>query len=103
MKFNQFLKFNLMAIVAVLFVNTAMSFKKPEKKAVSQTFYYSYSGMTEGDFADPGHWQAGDPGDCETEGLKPCTIIIQDNETLGGVLAGKDNQAVLDRSVGRKP
>lgn len=92
-----------MAIVAVLFVNTAMSFKKPEKKVVSQTFYYSSSGMAAGDFAIPSHWQLGNPDDCETEGLKPCTIVVPEGQTLSGILAGKNNDAVLAVSIGRRP
>lgn len=103
MKTIKFLKFNLMAIVAVFVINTAMSFSKPEKKEGSQTFYYSSSGMSAGDFAIPSHWQPGNPGDCETEGLKPCTIVVPEGQTLSGFLAGKNNDAVLAVSIGRRP
>lgn len=103
MKINSFIKTNAVAIAALLFAGCVMSFKVAEKKVAPITYYYVYSGMAAGDFAAPGHWQTADPGDCDTDGLKPCKIIVKDGQTLSGVLSGKDNNGVLSISLGRRP
>lgn len=104
MKIKQFLKINAIAILAVMFTGSIMSFKLWEKKSAPITYFYNSTNITAGAFANPSHWQTTNDGvSCEDDGERPCSIVVPDGQTLSGVLAGKNNVQVLSMSPNRKP
>ncbi|ATL42190.1 hypothetical protein [Elizabethkingia occulta] len=103
MKINHFFKTNALAIAAIIFAGTTMSFKLAEKKAAPVTYFYNSSLTSAGAFADPSHWQATDLPGCETEGERPCKIIVPDGSSINAVLSGKTNAQVLSISMDRRP
>ena len=100
---KQFLKINAIAILAVMFTGSIMSFKLWEKKSVPVTYFYNSSDITAGAFANTSHWQTTNASACEDEGERPCSIVVPDGQTLSGVLSGKNNDQVLSMSTNRKP
>lgn len=105
MKIKQFLKTNVLAIAALLlFTGSIMSFTLIEKKSVlATTYFYNSADISAGAYANPSHWNTTNASDCETDGERPCSIVVPDGQTLGSVLAGKTNTQVLSMSPSRKP
>ncbi len=104
MKMQTFLKTNALAIMALLFAGSIMSFKIAEDNADSTTYFYNSEDVSTGAFANVSHWQTTNDGvSCEDDGERPCSIVVPDGQTLSGVLAGKNNVQVLSMSPNRKP
>ncbi|MDV4042954.1 hypothetical protein CMT37_08955 [Elizabethkingia anophelis] len=105
MKLNSLLKTNAIAIAAIMFAGTAMSFKIAEKNAADQTFYYVSENMSEGSFHNAGNWNTSnsDNINCSTTRVRPCKITVPEGSTLSDVLGSKTNDQVLDISEGYKP
>lgn len=108
MKIKQFLKTNLVAIAALLFTVSIMSFKLAESKladkAADQNFYYISEDMSEGAFHTVGNWTTSEGGSagCVTSGARPCKVIVPDGSSLSSVLGSKTNAQVLAISIQRK-
>ena len=103
MKMKTFLKTNALAIMALLFAGSIMSFKIAEDNADSTTYFYNSEDVSTGAFANVSHWQTTNASECENYGDRPCSIVVPDGQTLSGVLAGKNNVQVLSMSPNRKP
>ncbi|MCG2793417.1 MAG: hypothetical protein L6262_07735 [Weeksellaceae bacterium] len=95
MKFNQFLKINAVAIAAVMFTGTVMSFKMTEKKTDVQQFYYNSTDTSAGAFSQESNWAVGAGSSCLTTGNKPCTITVPEGQDLIDVIGGLTNPQVL--------
>ena len=95
MKINQFLKINAVAIAAVMFTGTLMSFKIVEKKAADKQFYYNSTSTSAGAFANVSNWAEGAGSSCLTTGNKPCTIAVPEGQDLVDVIGGMTNAQVL--------
>lgn len=103
MKLNSFLKTHAVAIAAVLFAGSVMSFKTMEKKAAT-TYFYNSTSTAPGAFATEGNWgTANNLESCLSSGNRPCRIIVEEDETLHDKINGKINSVVLAMSVDRKP
>ena len=104
MKMKTFLKTNALAIMALLFAGSIMSFKIAEDKAADQNFYYISEDMSEGAFHDVNNWTRAESGStgCVTSGERPCKVIVADGSSLSTVLGSKTNAQVLDISIQRK-
>ena len=104
MKMQTFLKTNALAIMALLFAGSIMSFKIAEDKAADQNFYYISEDMSEGAFHDVNNWTSAESGStgCVTSGERPCKVIVPDGSSLSTVLGSKTNAQVLDISIQRK-
>jgi hypothetical protein len=103
MKMKTFLKTNALAIMALLFAGSIMSFKIAEDKAADQNFYYISEDMSEGAFHDVNNWTTANRKHrmCTT-GERPCKVVVSDGNTLSSVLGTKTNAQVLDISIQRK-
>lgn len=96
MKFNQFLKINAVAIAAVMFTGSVMSFKILEKKTAAQQFYYNSPDTSAGAFSQESNWSIVEENvSCLTNGNKPCTITVPDGQDLVDVIGGMTNAQVL--------
>lgn len=104
MKMKTFLKTNALAIMALLFAGSIMSFKIAEDKAADQNFYYISEDMSEGAFHNVNNWTTNESGStgCVTSGERPCKVVVPDGNTLSSVLGTKTNAQVLDISIQRK-
>lgn len=107
MKLNTFIKTNAMAIVAIIFAGSLMSFKVIEKKVntFDQIYFYDSSNMAEGEFRKVGNWNLleNQSISCETTRVRPCKITVHGGQTLSGILGSKNNSQVLDISEGFQP
>ena len=103
MKMKTFLKTNALAIMALLFAGSIMSFKIAEDNADSTTYFYNSEDVSTGAFAITSHWQATNASACEDEGERPCSIVVPEGQTLNSILSGKNNAQVLLMSANRKP
>ena len=95
MKFNQLLKINAVAIAAIMFTGTLMSFKIAEKKTAVSQFYYNSTDISEGAFSNVSNWAEGTSPSCLTSGNKPCSMIVPDGSDLEDVISGLTNEQVL--------
>ena len=104
MKMQSFLKTNALAIMALIFAGSLMSFKLAENNTEDQNFYYISEDMSEGAFHDVNNWTSAESGStgCVTSGERPCRVIVPDGSSLSTVLGSKTNAQVLDISIQRK-
>ena len=104
MNIQSFLKTNALAIMALIFAGSLMSFKLAENNTADQNFYYISEDMTEGAFHDVNNWTSAESGStgCVTSGERPCRVIVPDGSSLSTVLGSKTNAQVLDISIQRK-
>ena len=72
MKMKTFLKTNALAIMALLFAGSIMSFKIAEDKAADQNFYYISEDMSEGAFHDVNNWTS----------AESCLLFLRIGESL---------------------
>ena len=77
MKMKTFLKTNALAIMALLFAGSIMSFKIAEDKAADQNFYYISEDMSEGAFHDVNNWTS----------AESCLVVLRIGESLPVILA----------------
>lgn len=107
MKLNPFLKTHALAIAAVLFAATTMSFKLAEEKAnTDSTVYYYVSPSTAPNaFHNTSNWNTSnsDNVNCSIQRVRPCKITVPDGQSLSDILGAKSNDEVLDISEGFKP
>lgn len=95
MKLNQFLKINVVAIAAIMFTGSVMSFKIIEKKTADQQFYYNSTDVSEGAFSDVNNWQEGISPSCIVSGDRPCKMIVPEGDNLNSQIGGLTNSQVL--------
>ncbi|WP_157676727.1 hypothetical protein [Chryseobacterium sp. T16E-39] len=95
MKINQFLKINAVAIAAVMFTGSVMSFKIIEKKAEPMQYFYNSNSVAAGAFSNVSNWAEGAGSSCLTTGNKPCTITVPEGQDLVDVIGGLTNPQVL--------
>ncbi len=109
MKTISFLKKHLIWGMALMIGLVAMSFNSSSKKAEpvketkSTTYYYNSTDVNPNAFAVVSHWSTSNSDMCETDGERPCRIIVPEGQSLSNILAGKDNDGVLAVALGRKP
>lgn len=104
MKIKQFFKTNALAIAAIIFAGTTMSFKLAERKAAPQDFYYNSNDISANAFHNVANWNTTMPADCSTEEpVRPCKVTVPEGSTLSSVLGSKTNSQVLAISQGYRP
>ena len=102
MKINQFLKINAVAIAAVMFTGSVMSFKIIEKKAAPMQYFYNSSSVVAGAFSNVSNWAEGAGSACFATGNKPCTITVSEGQDLVDVIGGLTNGEILDINPNEK-
>lgn len=106
MKTIKFLKINLMAIVAILFASTVMSFKldNQPRERTDNVYFYVSSDKSEGAFHTVGNWSlTNDAVNCNTGGERPCSITVPSNIALSTYLGAQSNDDIMELSAGTKP
>jgi hypothetical protein len=88
MKMKTFLKTNALAIMALLFAGSIMSFKIAEDNAILQPISIIAKMYLQELLPIP-HWQTTNASECENEGERPCSIVVPEGQTLNSILSGK--------------
>ena len=78
MKMKTFLKTNALAIMALLFAGSIMSFKIAEDNAADQNFYYISEDMSEGAFHDVNNWTSAESFLLFLEGVGEISLAFSD-------------------------
>ena len=72
MNIQSFLKTNALAIMALIFAGSLMSFKLAENNTADQNFYYISEDMSEGAFHDVNNWTS----------AESCLLFLRIGESL---------------------
>ena len=102
MKLNTFIKRNAMAIIAIIFAGSLMSFKVIEKEFAG-TYYY-YISNTDSGFNTTAKWDTANNNEaCSMDGERPCKVLVPEGKTILDVVGGKSDAIILGFSEGHKP
>ena len=77
MNIQSFLKTNALAIMALIFAGSLMSFKLAENNTADQNFYYISEDMSAGAFHDVNNWTS----------AESCLVVLRIGESLPVILA----------------
>ena len=101
MKTIKFLKVNLIAIVALIFASSIMSFNSHEKKTEGEYHYYNNSSLSS--FNTLTKWSlVNDSENCISGGERPCKIFVAEGQTLNDVIGGKTDLFIMQKAEGTK-
>ena len=101
MKTIKFLKINLVAIVAIVFASTVMSFNTHEKKIDGNYHYYNSAAVSS--FNTLSKWNVmNNSENCIAGGERPCKVFVPEGQTLTDVIGGKTDQYILQEAEGTK-
>lgn len=90
-----------MAIVAILFASSIMSFNTHGKKTEGNYHYYNSSSVSS--FNTLNKWDVmNNSENCISGGERPCKVFVPEGQTLADVIGGKTDQFILQQAEGTK-
>ncbi|HAP95316.1 MAG TPA: hypothetical protein DCP54_06110 [Chryseobacterium sp.] len=104
MKNTHLLKIGIftLSILALLF--SIQSFEKSENVVTDTVYYYNSSDTTEGAFGNVSNWSPSGSSSCQSNGARPCHILVSEGTSLEEYIGGMSNSQVLAINPGeRKP